>query len=331
MCRSGRSQGSVPRRRCSWLGWGSSRWWWMLVRGRRRRPGFGSFVRLAVARPVILGPPARTGASRARSLLCRRSVRAVRDGYRRVGGTLAGMRTGTSGGCRSTRNSPHRAGRLPVPVPAAAPSRRADTTPRPSALTLMGFLPFGFIFDAFLPVRDHRWLGSPVFPGRKGPSWYLRAVWLSRAGSPCAGVGVAGQRPAADIGAEELGRGGGRREVIAGAGGGGPAGATAQGTHRAEGQGKSQRRALDHASAWRTQAGPRSWREFVMDARLFAFFPFMKTRQAAGKAVPLAAAPARQFLSGCRRWLFVALLLPRAAAMRNSSIGAQAAARRAGC
>ena len=187
MCRSGRSQGSVPRRRCSWLGWGSSGWRWMLVRGRRRRPGFGSFVRLAVARPVILGPPARTGASRARSLLCRRSVRAVRDGYRRVGGTLAGMRTGTSGGCRSTRNSPHRAGRLPVPVPAAAPSRRADTTPRPSALTLMGFLPFGFIFDAFLPVRDHRWLGSPVFPGRKG----LRGI--------CARCGSAGRAVPAPV------------------------------------------------------------------------------------------------------------------------------------
>jgi len=40
-----------------------------------------------------------------------------------------------------------------------------------------------------------------------------------------------------------------------------------------------------------------------MDARLFAFFPFMKTRQAAGKAVPLATAPAWQFLPGCRRGL----------------------------
>ena len=48
-----------------------------------------------------------------------------------------------------------------------------------------------------------------------------------RAG-PCAGIGVAGQRPAADIGAEEMGRGGGRREVIGGAGGGGPPGATAR-------------------------------------------------------------------------------------------------------
>ena len=64
-------------------------------------------------------------------------------------GTLAGIRTGTPGGCRSTRSSPHRPGQLPVPVPAAAPSRRADTAPRPSALTLTrAFLPFGFTFEA---------------------------------------------------------------------------------------------------------------------------------------------------------------------------------------
>jgi len=64
-------------------------------------------------------------------------------------GTLAGIRTGTPGGCRSARSSPHRPGQLPVPVPAAAPSRRADTAPRPSALTLTrAFLPFGFTFEA---------------------------------------------------------------------------------------------------------------------------------------------------------------------------------------
>ena len=184
-----------------------------------------------------------------------------------------------------------------------------------------------------VPVFIRHGLGGKVLTTEKASvasSGPAGADAAGRAG-PRAGAGVAGQRPAADIGAEELGRGGGRREVIAGAGSGGPGGGDGQGTHRGEGQGKSQRRALDHASARRTQAGPRSWRAFVMHARLFASFPFMKTRQAAGKAVPLAAAPARQFLSGCRRRLFVTLRLPRAAAMRNSSIGARAAARKAGC
>jgi hypothetical protein len=51
-----------------------------------------------------------------------------------------------------------------------------------------------------------------------------------------------------------------------------------------------------------------SWscgREEVAERRkpCYASSPFMKTRQAAGKAVPLAAAPAWQFLPGCRRGL----------------------------
>ena len=51
-----------------------------------------------------------------------------------------------------------------------------------------------------------------------------------------------------------------------------------------------------------------SWscgREEVAERRkpCYASSPFMKTRQAAGKAVPLAAATARQFPPRCRRWL----------------------------
>lgn len=51
-----------------------------------------------------------------------------------------------------------------------------------------------------------------------------------------------------------------------------------------------------------------SWscgREEVAERRkpCYASSPLMKTRQGDGKAVPLAAAPARQFPPGCRRWL----------------------------